>query len=321
MKLGILGYGNLARGVEVSSIGEDDIEISAVFTRRNPEKIKTLSAPVYHEKEVGRFVGKLDCLLICRGSATDLPRDTPRYSELFDTVDTYDNHTDIERHIERVGTAVGKRGGISVVSVGWDPGFLSLMRLYFTAFSKGRINTFWGEGISQGHTQALYSIEGLSRAVQYTLPKPEALSLARAGEILSNTDRHKRRCYIVPKKNTPEERERIEKEIRSLENYFSGYDTEVIFINEEEFEREHTGLYHRGRVISRSDTGLYREHPLTCTLDLEIGSNPEFTASIMLASARALYRMKKEGRVGVYTLFDLPPSYLLPLGKKGIDLL
>ncbi len=321
MKLGILGYGRLARGVEIQAREKEEFEIRAVFTRRKPSEVKTLFAPVYHEREAESFRDRLDCLLICRGSATDLPTDTPRFSKIFDTVDSYDTHSDIEKHKERVDRAVRGRNGLSIISVGWDPGLLSLARLYFTAFTGGVVNSFWGEGVSQGHTQAISSIEGVKYAVQYTVPREDALIRAANGESLSDSERHKRVCYVVAKENTPSVRAMIERKIVGMENYFAPYETEVIFLDEEQLLSEHSSFYHRGRVICSASTGLNKENSIRCSLDVQIGSNPELTASVMLASARALYRMKKEGRVGAYTLFDLPPKYLMPQDVSPVDLL
>ena len=319
MNIAIIGYGRLGRAAEVVAEHFSGVRVLGVFTRRAVDSLTTVGAPVYSESSLDRLVSEVDCALVCRGSSADTPAVTPRLAELCCTVDSYDCHGDIARHRSAVDRAARLGGNASLVSVGWDPGLFSLLRIYAAAFMpQGVTNTFWGRGVSQGHSEAIRRIKGVIRAVQYTEPRSEAVTLAESGVRLSDTERHKRICCVVCDKA---DEEGIAAEIRSLDGYFCGYETEVNFISEAEFDENHGGARHGGRVLSVGRTGLYRENLARLDFSLALDSNPEFTAGVRLSAAIAAVRLKKEGRHGAYTLADIPPSYLLPRGKSELELM
>ena len=319
MQVGIVGYGRLGRAVELMAEHFPGTRAAAVFTKREVGEVKTHGTPVYHIDRVEELSRDIDCLLICTGSSHDTPVLVPRLAEACNTVDSYDRHADIARHRAAADRGARLGGNASLVSVGWDPGLLSLFRIYAAAFMPyGVTNTFWGRGVSQGHSEAIRRINGVRQAVQYTEPRTDALTLAELGVRLTDEERHKRVCYVVAPIG---EKERIEAEIRGLEGYFLGYETDVRFISEEEFRREHSSASHGGRVLSVGRTGVYGENSERLSLSLSLDSNPEFTAGIMLSCALAAVRLKREGRCGAYTLADIPPSYLLPRGKTESDYL
>ena len=309
IKIGIVGYGNLGKGVELAAKKNPDIKIEYVFTRRDPKYVRTYGTPVLSIDKIASYKGKLDCLILAGGSRSDLPYQTPMLSEDFNTVDSFDNHNSISEHIKRVGEAAGLGGKTSIVSAGWDPGILSLARLYAASFMPyAAVNTFWGRGVSQGHSDAIRRITGVKKAVQYTVPRNDARLLAKGGIRVSGKEAHKRVCYVVAEK---EDEQRIKEQITAMPDYFLGYDTEVNFISEEEFNREHLHMSHHGEVIAVGMSGLYESNAQSATLSLELDSNPEFTAYILVAAARAAVRLNREEKCGAYTFFDIPPKYFL----------
>lgn len=320
MKIGIYGYGNLGRGVELAVKNSSDAELVGVFTRRDPKTVATLTgAPVFSASTVDDFAGKIDVMVICGGSATDLPVMTPALAEKFSVVDSFDNHHRIPEHFGKVDEAAKKGGNAAVISGGWDPGLFSLARLYGSAvLPDGESYTFWGRGVSQGHSDAVRRIEGVKDARQYTIPIPEALDRVRAGEnpTLTVREKHKREVFAVLEEGA--DAERIENEIKNMPDYFADYDTEVHFITAEELKRDHAGLPHGGFVIRTGKTGLNGEHNEKIEFSLALDSNPEFTSSVLLALARGALRMKNEGKTGCFTVFDLPPAYLSPLSREEI---
>ena len=315
IRIGIVGYGNLAKGAEASVKDNEDIELVAVFTRRDVAsvKINTENVPVVHVDDILEYKDKIDVLVICGGSATDLPVQTPEYAKYFNVVDSFDTHAKIPEHFEKVDRSSKEGGKISVISVGWDPGMFSLNRLYGNAvLPNGKDYTFWGKGVSQGHSDAIRRIDGVKDAKQYTIPVDEALERVRNGENpeLTTREKHIRECFVVAKEGA--DTSRIEKEIKEMPNYFADYDTIVHFITEEELKANHSGIPHGGFVIRTGCTnGGKSKHVIEYSLKLD--SNPEFTASVLIAYARAAYRMNKEGMTGCKTVFDIAPAYLSPL--------
>ena len=320
MKIAIYGYGNLGRGVEAATKYHKDAELIGVFTRRAPESVKTATGvPVYHIDKILDFKDEIDVLIICGGSATDLPEMTPALAESFNVVDSFDTHAKIPEHFARVDAAATKSGKTALISAGWDPGLFSIARLYAGAvLPEGNDYTFWGKGISQGHSDAIRRIEGVVDARQYTVPIDVALSAVRGGECptLSTADKHKRECFVVlrDEKDAP----RVEKEIKEMPNYFADYDTSVTFISKEELERNHSGMPHGGSVIRNGVSGLNGENRHTVEFSLKLDSNPEFTASVLVAYARAVSRMNKRGDVGAKTVFDVAPRDLSMLSAEEI---
>ena len=312
MNIGIYGYGNLGRGVELAVKNSPDAALAGIFTRREPDTVKTLTgAPVYRADEVDGFIGKIDVMIICGGSATDLPVMTPALAEKFTVVDSFDNHHRIPEHFGAVDCAAKKGGNAAVISGGWDPGLFSLARLYSSCvLPDGESFTFWGKGVSQGHSDAVRRIEGVKDARQYTVPIQEALDRVRAGKnpVLSVREKHRREVYAVLAEGA--DAARIENEIKTMPDYFADYDTQVHFISEQELKTEHDGLPHGGFVIRTGKTGLNAEHSERIEFSLALDSNPEFTSSVLLALARGADRMKKEGKSGCFTVFDIPPAYL-----------
>ncbi len=320
MKLAIYGYGNLGRGVECAAHLAPDMELVGVFTRRAPETLKTLTGvPVYSVNDIMKFKDEVDVLIICGGSATDLPEMTPSLAESFNVVDSFDTHASIPAHFARVDAAARGNGNIALISAGWDPGMFSINRLYASAvLPNGADYTFWGRGVSQGHSDAIRRIDGVLDARQYTVPIPEALAAVRAGEnpTLTTGEKHRRECYVVAEDGA--DLERIEREIKTMPNYFADYDTSVTFITKEELMRDHAGIPHGGSVIRTGVTGLSGEHKHVIEYSLKLDSNPEFTASVIVAFARAINKMKGRGEVGCKTVFDVAPADLSPLSPEEL---
>lgn len=313
IRIGILGYGNLGRGVECAVKHNPDMELKAVFTRRNPEDVKILTetAKVYHVDEAVNMKDELDVLIICGGSATDLPVQTPKYAEYFNVVDSFDTHARIPEHFAAVDEAAKKGGHVAMISVGWDPGMFSLNRLYANAILPGgKDYTFWGKGVSQGHSDAVRRIQGVVDARQYTIPVEAALDAVRNGENpeLTTREKHTREVFVVAEEGA--DKGRIENKIKTMPNYFDEYDTTVHFITAEEMEKEHKGLPHGGFVIRTGKTGWEDEHDHVIEYSLKLDSNPEFTSSVIAAYARAAYRLSQEGQTGCKTVFDVAPAYL-----------
>ena len=313
IRIGILGYGNLSRGVESAIKQNDDLTLAAVFTRRDPAsvQIKTEGVPVVAEKDIMDWKDKIDVLVMGGGSATDLPVQTPKYAEYFNVVDSFDTHARIAEHFANVDAAAKKGGNVAVISVGWDPGMFSLLRMVSDAvLPEGKHYTFWGRGVSQGHSDAIRRIEGVKDARQYTVPIESAVEEVRSGSNPEFTARqmHLRDCYVVAEEGA--DKVRIEKEIKEMPNYFADYDTTVHFISEEELKRDHAGLPHGGFVIRSGVTGNDKEHKHIIEYNLKLDSNPEFTGSVLAAYARAAYRLSKEGAKGCKTVFDIAPAYL-----------
>lgn len=313
IRIGILGYGNLAKGVECAVKNATDMELVAVFTRRDPKTVSILTegVPVYSVEELPGKKDDIDVLMLCGGSATDLPKQTPEYAKLFHVVDSFDTHAKIPEHFAAVDAAAADSGHIAVISVGWDPGMFSLNRLYANAIlPDGKDYTFWGRGVSQGHSDAIRRIEGVLDAKQYTVPVPEALAAVRNGENpeLATRQKHTRECYVVAKEGA--DPAKIEHEIKTMPNYFADYDTTVHFITKEELQRDHSGIPHGGFVIRSGRTGWNGENSHMIEYSLKLDSNPEFTASVLTAYARAAYRFGQEGQKGCKTVFDIPPAYL-----------
>ena len=320
IKVGILGYGNLGRGIECAVKQNPDMELCAVFTRRPPETVKILGdTPVYHIDEVLNHKDEIDILILCGGSATDLPVQTPEYAKYFNVVDSFDTHAKIPEHFNNVDRAAKEGGNIAVISCGWDPGMFSLNRLYASAVLPcGKDYTFWGKGVSQGHSDAIRRIDGVLDAKQYTIPVDAALDAVRSGTNpeLSTRQKHLRECFVVAAEDA--DKARIENEIKTMPNYFADYDTTVHFISMEELKRDHSGIPHGGFVIRSGKTGWEGENTHIIEYSLKLDSNPEFTASVIVACARAAYRMKNEGFTGCKTIFDLPPAYLSPKSPEEL---
>ena len=313
MKIAILGYGNLGRGVEAAIKQNDDMELVAVFTRRNPNsvKIQTETANVYHIDDILNYKNEIDTLIICGGSATDLPVQTPEYVKYFNVIDSFDTHAKIPEHFENVNKNACESGKIGIISVGWDPGMFSLNRLYANAIlPNGADYTFWGKGVSQGHSDAIRRIKGVIDARQYTIPVNEAVESVKNGEMptLTTRQKHTRECFVVVEDGA--DKERIENEIVTMPNYFADYDTTVHFITMDEMKRDHSGLPHGGTVIRSGKTGWNEENNAIIEYNLKLDSNPEFTASVLVAYARAAYRLNKNGDKGCKTVFDIPPALL-----------
>ena len=313
INIGIMGYGNLSRGVEAAIRQNPDMELAAVFTRRDPAtvKVRTEGVPVLSESEILDWKDKIDVLVLGGGSATDLPVQTPKYAEYFNVVDSFDTHARIGEHFGNVDAAAKKGGKVAVISVGWDPGMFSLLRMVSDAvLPEGKHYTYWGKGVSQGHSDAIRRIEGVKDARQYTVPVQESVDKIRNGETPEFTARqmHTRECYVVAEEGA--DKARIEKEIKEMPNYFADYDTTVNFISEEELKKNHSGLPHGGFVIRSGVTGLEKENKHIIEYKLQLDSNPEFTGSVLTAYARAAYKLSKEGVSGCKTVFDIAPAYL-----------
>ncbi len=313
IKIGILGYGNLGRGVECAIKQNPDMELKAVFTRRDPATVKVLTegVPVYAIEDAKKQKDEIDVMILCGGSATDLPVQTPEFVKMFNVVNSFDTHAKIPEHFAAVDEAAKASGKIGMISIGWDPGMFSLNRLYANAIlPNGKDYTFWGKGVSQGHSDAIRRIEGVKDAKQYTIPKEEALNAVRAGENpdLTTREKHLRECFVVAEEGA--DKAQIEERIKTMPNYFADYDTIVHFISEEELKRDHSGIPHGGFVIRSGKTGWENENSHLIEYSLSLDSNPEFTSAVLVAYARAAYRMSKEGQSGCKTAFDVAPAYL-----------
>ena len=313
IRIGILGYGNLGRGVECAIKQNPDMELAAVFTRRAPEsvRIQTQGVPVCRIEDAVQMQDKIDVMILCGGSATDLPVQTPEFVQYFNVIDSFDTHAKIPEHFTAVDEAAKKSGKVGIISCGWDPGMFSLNRLYANAvLPQGKDYTFWGKGVSQGHSDAIRRIEGVADARQYTIPVDEALASVRAGENpeLTTRQKHTRECFVVAQEGA--DKARIEEEIKTMPNYFDEYDTTVHFISEEEMKRDHSGIPHGGFVIRSGKTGWNEEFGNVIEYSLKLDSNPAFTSSILVAFARAAYRLAEEGQSGCRTLFDIATAYL-----------
>lgn len=312
-RIGIMGYGNLGRGVESAIKQNADTELVAVFTRRDPATVHTLTSGVnvVNVKDIEAYKDKIDVLIMCGGSATDLPEQTPKLAEMFNVVDSFDTHARVPEHFANVDKAAKASGHVGIISVGWDPGLFSLMRLYGNCIlPEGKDYTFWGKGVSQGHSDAIRRIEGVKNAKQYTIPVPEALEAVRSGSNpeLTTRQKHTRECFVVL--NDGADPKKVEEEIVTMPNYFADYDTTVHFISQEEFDRDHSGIPHGGFVIRSGKTGLNVENTHMIEFSLKLDSNPEFTSSVIVAFARAAHRLYKEGATGCKTVFDIAPAYL-----------
>lgn len=321
MKIGILGYGNLGRGIECAIRQNEDMELAAVFTRRNPENVKILTegVPVYPAEELENMQGKLDVLILCGGSATDLPEQTPSYAKYFNVIDSFDTHARIPEHFDNVDAVAKESGHVALISCGWDPGMFSLNRLYANAvLPNGKDYTFWGKGVSQGHSDAIRRVEGVKDGKQYTIPVEDALAAVRNGENpeLTTRQKHIRECFVVAEEGA--DQAKIEETIKNMPNYFADYDTTVHFISQEELKRDHSEIPHGGFVLRSGVTGWEKEHSHLIEYRLKLDSNPEFTSSIIAAYARAAYRLAMEGQSGCKTVFDIAPAYLSP--KSGEEL-
>ena len=309
IKIGILGYGNLGRGVECAVKQNDDMELVAVFTRRNPEDVKILTETAV----------VCDVMIICGGSATDLPKQTPVYAKMFNVIDSFDTHARIPEHFANVDAAAKEGGHVGIISVGWDPGMFSLNRLYANAIlPDGNDYTFWDKGVSQGHSDAIRRVEGVKDGKQYTIPVEAALKAVRNGENpeLTTRQKHTRECFVVLEEGA--DAAKVEEEIKTMPNYFSDYDTTVHFISEEELKANHSGIPHGGFVLRSGKTGWDGENKHLIEYSLKLDSNPEFTSSVLIAYARAAYRLASEGQSGCKTVFDIAPAYLS--AKSGEEL-
>jgi len=314
-----MGYGNLGRGIECAVKQNADMELKAVFTRRNPETVKILTegVGVYHVDDVSKMKDEIDVLILCGGSATDLPKQTVEYAKCFNVVDSFDTHARIPEHFANVNEAATAAGNVAVISVGWDPGMFSLNRLYANAIlPEGKDYTFWGKGVSQGHSDAIRRVEGVADGKQYTIPVDKALEAVRNGENpdLTTRQKHIRECFVVAEEGA--DLAKIEAEIKAMPNYFADYDTTVHFITKEELEANHSGIPHGGFVIRSGKTGWNQENSHIIEYSLKLDSNPEFTSSVIVAYARAAYRMRKEGMTGCKTVFDIAPAYLSPMSGE-----
>ena len=313
IRIGIFGYGNLGRGVESAIRQNKDMELVAVFTRRAPEsvKLRTQGVPVYHADKAAEMADKIDVMILCGGSATDLPRQTPEMVKYFNVIDSFDTHAKIPEHFDAVDAVAKESGKVGIISVGWDPGMFSLNRLFGESIlADGATYTFWGKGVSQGHSDAIRRIDGVADARQYTIPVESALEAVRSGvnPELTTREKHTRECFVVAKDGA--DKALIENEIKTMPNYFADYDTTVHFISQEELNEKHSGIPHGGFVIRSGKTGFDLEHNHIIEYSLKLDSNPEFTSSVLVAYARAAYRMNKEGMSGCKTVFDVAPAYL-----------
>ena len=321
IKIGILGYGNLGKGVECAIRQNEDMELAAVFTRRDPATVKILTegAAVCRVEGVEAWKDKIDVMILCGGSATDLPEQTPKYAKLFNVIDSFDTHARIPEHFGNVDAAAKEGGNVGIISVGWDPGMFSLNRLYANAIlPDGKDYTFWGKGVSQGHSDAIRRVEGLKDGKQYTIPVEAALEAVRNGENpeLTTRQKHTRECFVVLEEGA--DAAKVEEEIKTMPNYFSDYDTTVHFISEEELKANHSGIPHGGFVLRSGKTGWNQENSHLIEYSLKLDSNPEFNSSVLIAYARAAYRLAKEGQSGCKTVFDIAPAYLS--AKSGEEL-
>lgn len=322
IRIGILGYGNLGKGVEYAIMQNSDTTLAAVFTRRDPAAVRPVTAgvPVYSANDILAHKGDIDVLILCGGSRSDLPVQTPEMAAAFNVVDSFDTHANIPTHFANVDKAARSGGKVGIISIGWDPGLFSLMRLYGSVcLPDGKDYTFWGKGVSQGHSDAIRRVKGVKNGKQYTIPVESALERIRSGETpeLTTREKHTRECFVVPEENA--DLAQIEHDIKTMPNYFSDYDTTVHFITDEELEKNHSGIPHGGFVIRNGKTGEGNGNTHVIEFSLKLDSNPEFTSSVLVAFARAAYRLNAEGISGCKTIFDIPPSYLSP--KSGEELI
>ena len=321
IRIGIAGYGNLGRGVELAIRQNPDTELACVFTRRDPQSVKILTegVSVYPISEIADHKDSIDVLILCGGSATDLPVQGPEFAEMFNTIDSFDTHAKIPEYFAKVDASAKKGGNVSIISVGWDPGMFSVARLYGNCIlPEGKDYTFWGRGVSQGHSDAIRRVEGVADGKQYTIPVEAAVEAVRSGANpeLTTRQKHIRECFVVAKEGA--DKAKIESDIKNMPNYFADYDTTVHFISQEELDRDHSAIPHGGFVIRSGKTGVNGETGHIVEYNLKLGSNPEFTSSILVAYARAAYRLSKEGQSGAKTVFDIAPAYLSP--KSGDEL-
>lgn len=321
IKIGIVGYGNIGRGVEQSIKRNDDMELAAVFTRRDPAtvSIQTESAAVKHFDEMASMKDEIDVMILCGGSATDLPVIGPKVAASFNTIDSFDTHAKIPEYFAAMDNASKEGNKISIISVGWDPGMFSLNRLYAESILvQGSTYTFWGKGVSQGHSDAIRRIDGVKDAKQYTIPVESALEAVRAGENpeLTTRQKHTRECFVVLEDGA--DAAKVEQEIKTMPNYFADYDTTVHFISEEELKKNHSGIPHGGFVLRSGVTGWNKENKHLIEYSLKLDSNPEFTSSVLVAYARAAYRMAEQGQFGCKTVFDIPPAYLSSMSGEEL---
>ena len=321
INIGIVGYGNLAKGVECAITQNPDMKLAAVFTRRDPAgvTIKTPGVPVLSTAECENWKDQIDVMILCGGSATDLPTMTPAFAKDFNVIDSFDTHANIPAHFAAVDAAASQSGHIAFISVGWDPGLFSVNRLYASAIlPQGKDYTFWGKGVSQGHSDAVRRIPGVLDARQYTIPVPEAMDKVRKGEnpVLTTREKHTRCCYVVAEEGA--DKGAIETAIKTMPNYFDEYDTTVEFISAEEMKASHSGLPHGGSVIRSGVTGWDRENKQTIEYKLTLDSNPQFTSSVLVAMARAAVKMKARGITGCQTIFDVAPADLSPMSREDM---
>ena len=321
IRIGIAGYGNLGRGVEYAIRQNSDMELVGVFTRRNPETVtlNTAGVKVYSMDQAKEMSDQVDVMILCGGSATDLPEQTPELAKYFNVIDSFDTHATIPQHFQNVDAACKETGHLGIISVGWDPGLFSLNRIYAESIlPSGKTYTFWGKGVSQGHSDAIRRVEGVKLGIQYTVPVEEALEQVRSGNQpeLTTRQKHTRECYVVAEEGA--DRTRIEEEIKSMPNYFDEYNTTVTFMEEEGFKAVHNKMPHGGFVMRSGMTGEGEKTHQMIEYSLKLESNPEFTASVLVAYARALAKMKQEGAVGCKTVFDVAPSYLSPLSGEEL---
>ena len=321
IRIGIMGYGNLGKGIECAIKNSPDLELAAVFTRRSPEsiKIQTEGVLVYPAEQVEEFKDKIDVLVLCGGSATDLPVQTPKYVKMFNVVDSFDNHSHIPQHFAAVDEAAKESGHVALISAGWDPGLFSLARVYgMSALPVGESYTFWGKGVSQGHSDAIRRLPGVLDARQYTIPVESALEAVRSGSNpeLTTRQKHTRLCYVVAAEGA--DKAEIERQIVTMPAYFADYDTTVNFITAEEMKRDHSTLPHGGFVFRCGSTGWELQNKQIIEFSLKLDSNPEFTTSVIAAFARAVSRLSKEGAAGCKTVLDIPPAYLSPLSGEEL---
>lgn len=321
IRIGIVGYGNLAKGVECAIRQNPDMKLVAVFTRRDPATVKILTpdVPVCLSSNIHKWKDKIDMMILCGGSATDLPEMTPALAKDFNVIDSFDTHANIPAHFANVDKAASQSGNIAVISLGWDPGLFSVNRLYASAvLPEGKDYTFWGKGVSQGHSDAVRRIPGVLDARQYTIPVNDAMDQVRSGKNpeLTTRQKHTRYCYVVAEEGA--DKLRIEKTIKEMPNYFADYDTTVEFITAEQMAKDHSGLPHGGSVIRSGITGWEGENHQTIEYKLTLDSNPQFTASVLVACARAAMKMKNRGNTGCYTIFDIAPADLTSLSREEI---
>ncbi len=312
-RIGIVGYGNLGRGVEIATKEADDMELVAVFTRRDPQNVSIISkdVPVLKVDDVEDWKDKIDVMILCGGSATDLPVQTPKFAQMFNVIDSFDTHARIPEHFANVDKSAKDNNKVAIISVGWDPGMFSLNRVYANAIlPNGKDYTFWGKGVSQGHSDAIRRIKGVKNAKQYTIPVEDALEAVRSGKNpeLTTRQKHTRECFVVLEEGA--DAKFVENEIKTMPNYFDEYNTTVHFISEEELLKNHSGMAHGGVVFRSGSTGLNHENKHIIEYSLKLDSNPEFTTSVLVAYARAAHRLANEGSFGCKTVLDIAPSYL-----------